>query len=41
MANKRISELIQITATDLSDDDLLLLADVSVHETKKLQINYL
>lgn len=38
MANKRISELVQITAPDMSIDDLLLLADVTAHESKKLRL---
>lgn len=39
MANKRISELAQIISSDLSDTDLLLLADVSAFESKKLQLS--
>jgi hypothetical protein len=38
MANKRISELVQITAPDVSTDDLLLLADITAHESKKLRL---
>lgn len=38
MANKRVSELVQITAPELTVDDLLLLADVTAHESKKLRL---
>lgn len=38
MANKRISELVAITAPELTVDDLLLLADVTAHESKKLRL---
>ena len=38
MSNKRISELVEIHANELSMDDLLLLFDVSSHNTSKLKI---
>lgn len=38
MANKRISELVPITAPQLDFADLLLLSDISAHESKKLQL---
>lgn len=38
MANKRVSELSPITAAELSMADLLLLADVTAHESKKLTL---
>ena len=38
MANKRVSELVSIAATELDVADLLLLSDVSEHESKKLQV---
>lgn len=38
MPNKRVSELVQITTGDLSASDLLLLADVSAQESKKLTL---
>lgn len=38
MANKRVSELAPITTADLSTDDLLLLADVTAHESKKVTL---
>ena len=39
MANRRISELVQLTAAQLAADDLLLVADISAHESKKLQVS--
>lgn len=39
MANKRVSELASIDAAHLDFADLLLLSDVSAHESKKLQLN--
>lgn len=39
MANKRVSELAPITAAELDFADLLLLSDISAHESKKLQLN--
>ena len=39
MANKRVSELVQITAADLIGADLFLLADVSAQESKKLTLS--
>lgn len=39
MANKRITELVQITAPELTVEDLLLLADVSAQESKKLRLD--
>ncbi len=41
MANKRVSELVGISATDLSTGDLLLLADVTANESKKLTVGNL
>ncbi len=41
MANKRVSELVSIAATELDVADLLLLSDVSEHESKKLQVKEL
>jgi len=42
MANKRVSELVQITAAELSPSDLLLLADVAPNpESKKLTLTEL
>ena len=38
MANKRVSELAPITAPQLDFADLLLLSDISAHESKKLQL---
>jgi hypothetical protein len=38
MANKRVSELVEITAQQLAADDLLLLADVTAQESKKLKM---
>ena len=38
MGNKRITELAPITDSDLSQVDLLILADISAHESKKLEI---
>lgn len=38
MANKRVSELTQITSGELTSADLLLLADVSAQESKKLTL---
>jgi len=38
MANKRVSELAPITVVDLTAADLLLLADVTAHESKKLTL---
>lgn len=38
MANKRVSELVQVTAGELQASDLLLLADVSANESKKLTL---
>ena len=38
MANKRISELAQISVGDLNSADLLLLGDVSAQESKKLTL---
>ena len=38
MANKRVSELTQISVGDLSSADLLLLSDVSAQESKKLTL---
>lgn len=38
MANKRISELAPITTADLNQADLLILSDISAHESKKLQL---
>lgn len=39
MANKRISELAPITAVELVQQDLFLLADVSAHESKRLTVD--
>ena len=39
MANKRVSELAPITAPELDFADLLLLSDVTAHESKKLQLS--
>jgi hypothetical protein len=39
MANKRVSELASITAPQLDFADLLLLSDISAHESKKLQLS--
>src|ERR1035441_210626 len=39
MANKRVSELAPVTAPELDFADLLLLSDISAHESKKLQLN--
>lgn len=39
MANKRVSELAPITAAELDFVDLLLLSDVTAHESKKLQLS--
>ena len=41
MANKRVSELAPITAPNLDFGDLLLLSDISAHESKKLQLSEL
>lgn len=41
MANKRVSELVQITSGELSSADLLLLSDVSAQESKKLTLGEL
>jgi hypothetical protein len=41
MANKRVSELVNINANELTIDDLLLLADVSAHESKKMSLSAL
>lgn len=38
MATKRVSELVQISAPELSVDDLLFLADVTAYESKKLRL---
>lgn len=38
MANKKVSELVQVTAGELQSSDLLLLADVSANESKKLTL---
>ena len=38
MDNKRVSELSPITAPQLDFADLLLLSDISAHESKKLQV---
>lgn len=38
MANKRVSELAQISVGDLTSADLLLLSDVSAQESKKLTL---
>ncbi len=38
MANKRVSELAPIVAANLDFADLLLLSDISAHESKKLQL---
>ena len=38
MANKRVSELAQITTGELASGDLLLLSDVSAQESKKLTL---
>lgn len=38
MANKRVSELAQISTGDLNSSDLLLLSDVSAQESKKLTL---
>jgi hypothetical protein len=38
MANKRISELVPITTSELDFADLLLISDISAHESKKLQL---
>lgn len=39
MANKRVSELAPITAPELDFTDLLLLSDISAHESKKLALD--
>jgi hypothetical protein len=39
MANKRVSELAPITAPELDFADLLLLSDITAHESKKLQLS--
>ena len=39
MANKRVSQLVSITAQYLSGSDLLLLADVSANQSKKLALS--
>lgn len=39
MANKRVSELASIAASELDFADLLLLSDISAHESKKLQLS--
>lgn len=39
MANKRVSELASITAPDLNFADLLLISDISRHESMKLQLS--
>ena len=39
MANKRVSELAPIVASQLRYEDLLLLSDVSAHESKKLALS--
>jgi hypothetical protein len=39
MANKRVSELAPIVAAELDFADLLLLSDISAHESKKLALN--
>lgn len=41
MANKRVSELAPIDASQLAYEDLLLLADVSAHESKKVELQEL
>lgn len=38
MANKRVSELSPILANELAYDDLLLLSDITAHESKKLML---
>jgi len=38
LANKRVSELAPITAVELTAADLVLLADVTAHESKKLTL---
>lgn len=38
MANKRVSELLPINASELQTQDLLLLSDVSEHQSKRLQL---
>lgn len=39
MANKKVSELAPITAPELEFADLLLLSDITAHESKKLQLS--
>src|ERR1035437_247805 len=41
MANKRVSQLVELTATEVSKDDLFLIIDTSLLESKKIPVSQL